>query len=181
MGGGSSLPYDAEIEYLESTGTQWINTGIKLLENATGILRFRCKGLINDGGSLPTLVNAMKEVRPWPGFCLRIDNRVALIWSSTFYRNWNPNQLFEIDHTHDLSGQNHDWPLTLFCAMRNLTTPMRQCIGKLYYLRIDINDVMVVDFIPVRIGTTGYLYDKVSGTLFGNAGTGSFTLGPDKT
>ena len=25
------LPYDAEVEYLESTGTQWIDTGIKLV------------------------------------------------------------------------------------------------------------------------------------------------------
>ena len=24
---GKSLPYDAEVEYLESTGTQWIDTG----------------------------------------------------------------------------------------------------------------------------------------------------------
>lgn len=39
----------------------------------------------------------------------------------------------------------------------------------------------MMDFIPVRIGTKGYLYDKVSKRLFGNAGTGSFTLGPDIT
>ena len=25
---GKRLPYDAEVEYLESTGTQWIDTGI---------------------------------------------------------------------------------------------------------------------------------------------------------
>ena len=44
------------------------------------------------------------------------------------------------------------------------------------------------DFIPVRVGTTGYLYDRANPTggpngngLYGNAGTGSFTLGPDKT
>lgn len=43
-----------------------------------------------------------------------------------------------------------------------------------------VNGVIVRDFIPVRIGTTGYMYDKVSGKLFGNAGTGSFILGPDK-
>ena len=24
---GKQLPYDAEVEYLESSGTQWINTG----------------------------------------------------------------------------------------------------------------------------------------------------------
>jgi hypothetical protein len=34
--------------------------------------------------------------------------------------------------------------------------------------------------IPVRCGTTGYLYDRVSGELFRNVGTGDFVLGPDK-
>jgi hypothetical protein len=41
------------------------------------------------------------------------------------------------------------------------------------------NGVLVRDFIPVRKGTVGYLYDRVSGKLFGNAGTGDFVLGPD--
>ena len=35
------------------------------------------------------------------------------------------------------------------------------------------------DFIPVRKGNVGYMYDRVSGKLFGNSGTGSFVLGPD--
>jgi hypothetical protein len=42
------------------------------------------------------------------------------------------------------------------------------------------NDILVRDFIPVRVGTTGYMYDKVSGQLFGNSGTGEFILGADK-
>ena len=37
-----------------------------------------------------------------------------------------------------------------------------------------------VDLIPVRVGQVGYMYDKVSGQLFGNVGTGDFGLGPDK-
>ena len=40
------------------------------------------------------------------------------------------------------------------------------------------------DFIPVRVGSganaVGYMYDRVSGQLFGNAGTGAFVIGPDK-
>jgi hypothetical protein len=40
------------------------------------------------------------------------------------------------------------------------------------------------DYIPVRVGSgagaVGYLFDRVSGQLFGNAGTGDFTIGPDK-
>ena len=39
---------------------------------------------------------------------------------------------------------------------------------------------VIADYIPVRKGTVGYLYDRVSGKLFGNAGTGDFVLGPDK-
>ena len=35
--------------------------------------------------------------------------------------------------------------------------------------------------IPVRVGQVGYMYDRVSKTLFGNAGTDSFVLGPDVT
>lgn len=36
-----------------------------------------------------------------------------------------------------------------------------------------------VNLLPVRIGNTGYMYDTVSGQLFGNTGTGDFILGPD--
>lgn len=46
--------------------------------------------------------------------------------------------------------------------------------------RYSIGSQIVRDFIPVRKGTVGYLYDRVSGKLFGNAGTGDFVLGPDK-
>ena len=37
------------------------------------------------------------------------------------------------------------------------------------------------DLLPVRKGNIGYMYDRVSGELFGNAGTGDFIIGPDKT
>ena len=33
--------------------------------------------------------------------------------------------------------------------------------------------------IPVRKNGLGYMYDKVSGTMFGNSGTGDFILGND--
>jgi hypothetical protein len=35
--------------------------------------------------------------------------------------------------------------------------------------------------VPVKDNGVGYMYDKVSGQLFGNAGTGSFILGNDKS
>lgn len=52
---------------------------------------------------------------------------------------------------------------------------------KIIWIKIEVNGVITFDAIPVRVGQVGYMYDKVSQTLFGNAGTGSFTLGPDVT
>ena len=51
--------------------------------------------------------------------------------------------------------------------------------GNIYTCKLWLNGVLVRDFIPVRKGTVGYMYDRVSGKLFGNAGTGDFVLGPD--
>jgi hypothetical protein len=39
---------------------------------------------------------------------------------------------------------------------------------------------LLIHLIPVRVGQVGYMYDKISGQLFGNVGTGSFFLGLDK-
>ena len=42
------------------------------------------------------------------------------------------------------------------------------------------NGELTLDFIPVRLGNIGYMYDRVSGEFFGNQGTGAFIIGPDK-
>lgn len=55
-------------------------------------------------------------------------------------------------------------------------TLMAKSIMRLYSLKISNR----MDLIPVRVGTTGYMYDRVSRQLFGNAGTGDFIVGPDK-
>lgn len=54
------------------------------------------------------------------------------------------------------------------------------CALQIHAVTIKKGGSIVRDFIPVRVGTVGYMYDTVSKTLFGNAGAGSFTLGEDK-
>ena len=51
--------------------------------------------------------------------------------------------------------------------------------GKIYSVQISQGNQIVMDLIPVRVGNVGYMFDKISGNLYGNDGTGSFTLGPD--
>lgn len=51
---------------------------------------------------------------------------------------------------------------------------------KIYGLKLyNSNNALVRDFIPVKINNTGYLYDKISKQLYGNAGSGSLVLGPE--
>ena len=56
---------------------------------------------------------------------------------------------------------------------------MTSAFMRIYSCKIYDGNTLVRDFIPVRRGTTGYLYDRVSKRLFGNQGTGDFVLGPD--
>lgn len=55
-----------------------------------------------------------------------------------------------------------------------------QCQLKLHSLSIKKKGVLVKDYIPVRVGNIGYLYDKVSKSLVASDGPGNFILGPDK-
>ena len=51
---------------------------------------------------------------------------------------------------------------------------------KCYYAEFISNGIQICNLIPVRKDGVGYMYDRVSGQLFGNSGTGNFILGPDK-
>ena len=50
--------------------------------------------------------------------------------------------------------------------------------ARFYSIKLYKNNVLVFDGIPVRIGTEGCLYDKVSKTILHNAGSGTIIPGP---
>ena len=52
---------------------------------------------------------------------------------------------------------------------------------RIFSCKIYDDGTLVRDLIPVRVGDVGYMFDRISGQLFGNAGTGAFIIGPDKT
>ena len=51
--------------------------------------------------------------------------------------------------------------------------------GRIFSVKFWQAGVLVRDFVPVRSGSAGGLLDRVTHTLFGNAGSGSFVCGPD--
>lgn len=53
------------------------------------------------------------------------------------------------------------------------------CSNRWYYLKIYCGETLERDFIPVRVGQVGYLYDKVTKRLFGSATNKNYAIGPD--
>jgi hypothetical protein len=186
------FPYDAEIEYLESTGTEYIDTMETITYNSTDTVEYivnmaitsnASRQLNGDGAFVYFGVNDSNKFEI---------HQVGVKTYDSNYHNWylfgqgNKTIIGEIDgvryNAGSTSANNRTYNIYLFAIGGNVTSPSASFYikQKLKNAIIKRNGEVVRDFIPVRIGQIGYLYDKVSGQLFGNAGTGDFILGPDK-
>lgn len=210
-GGGDTptpvLPYDAEIEYLQSSGAQYIDTGISPSTN------FECEikaEYINNQLGYDTLLGSFTNANAY-GVALAIrangnsgggrnsgyiqfgkDGRGSLAISeiSTLglhtYKTSvkNGSISISVDGTTTSSafggGNPSSLSMYMFARHRQDTGVGNYSKAKVYYCKIWNGGNLVFDAIPVRVGQIGYMYDRVSGQLFENLGSGSFTLGNDK-
>ena len=184
--GGKRLPYDAEVEYLESTGTQWIDTQLK-----AATYTYIYDGVIkNNPNEVVFGADSSKALGLWCGN----NNKVGFCYGQKYYSTVNspitglPNQRNHVILTS--SSINVNGVVTNYGGNYFIDTTNSICLfsdkegsykfsGKIYSFQIVDAGVILLDFIPVRVGQVGYLYDRVSGQLFGNAGTGAFIVGPD--
>lgn len=191
--GGAKLPYDAEVEYLESTGTQYIDTGVVManriieavyriaISDITTTTPQLIIGSYFDTSSLPKFQfyyqgNGWRDVDTTHsrttlssgagvGGSITVGTQYELMSKTVYRQNISTSPIF-------------------FFARNNQRGAQLFCHGlRAYYLKIIADGTLVRDFIPVRVGSganaVGYMYDRVSGELFGNAGTGAFVIGPD--
>ena len=188
--------YDAEIEYLGSDSHAYIITGINVNNDNvsfTGHFMYTthinyaavCGNFISDNHNGTRLILSER-----PGFMYYNLNTVCYDSTEiTCKRNVkhslsaNYDQVVIDSITETVKKQNKGTVINeIVCLFnRSLTNIVIRNIGlKIYDFQIYDNGILVRYFIPVRVGTVGYMYDKVSGKLFGNAGTGEFILGPDR-
>ena len=181
-------PYDSEVEYLGSWGWQWLDTDvipssgwkIEVKFKATQFGYFLYGSYSNSTNSIRAYVN---------------DNTLSLSYgSNTANANISLGQIYTLvissdgaflDGTRvmDVISQTFTCPVSLYIFGYNHTSnhgtdrPFR---GYIYYCRLwDSSNVLVRDFLPVRIGSTGYMYDKISKKLFDSKGKLNFVLGQD--
>ena len=202
---GAKLPYDAEVEYLGTSGTQYIDTGIVPTPNTdidiycAYVSSINILTIIGGGNSYNNNEILLAVVRP-------VNNNGIVVGKgsgSGTYMSGSTLQYVNQKHRHRISGFSYYFDDTLVAtrpsatlttsnslylgvAHRNSAPNMSEAfIGNYYSCMVYDNNVLVRDFISVRFTneqgvSEGAMYDRLSGQLFRNAGTGAFIIGPDK-
>lgn len=184
--GGNPLPYDAEIEYLQGDGDAYIDLGVKgnlntaidvIIETpATG--NYECIAGSRSGNSNAiTIIYGQNQANTWrfggKSTSITLSDSTSYTISVDKSRALVNDVLYSLGQT---SSFTTDTNIQVFFAGNK---SLRKFTGKIYGLKFE-NETITMDLTPVRVGTTGYMYDRISGQLFGNAGTGDFILGNDK-
>jgi len=186
------------LDYIESTGTQYINTGITDVTNSEFEVVAQQTSIT---GAFPTIMGALDGESGYKVVCgLSTSNNTfysqcggpqGFIVSSvpndtqkhTFKVTTTTNQqTLQVDDTAVVTGNyaitsTTGYSLTI-CA-RNKDTVSNFTRQKVFSVRIKKSGVLIRDFVPVKRNSDNVLgmYDLVSGQFFTNAGTGTFTAG----
>lgn len=190
--------YDTEIEYLESTGTQWIDTDYKPNQNTQLKITYSINTITSDA-SMPFGVRDAGNATDGKNGIFRTHgtntNRIAFgngsstnvnisgyNTSNTIYEVYLNKRYVYIDGNLVTTITNTTWSNSRSIYLFGASTAGSFTFGvpmKIYSCKIWDNDTLVRDYIPVKKNNIGYLFDKVSGQLYGDAGGGNFVCGPD--
>lgn len=194
------------LEYLESNGTQWIDTSIKA--NSSIIVDI---SVWHPSDNLPTTSTAQAAIGTREGTNTSNANvfQFGFISTNHFFNRYggetgniageiftpevwynahlenkncvvNGNTTYFNDYEF-LSTMNTQGTLYLFATHDiTITSPTFRLYGRIGYCKIQKDGALVRNFIPARRDSDGKLgmYDLVSNQLFTNQGSGTFIAGP---
>lgn len=181
------------IEYIESTGTQYIDTGIKHNNNTRVVAKVSYSNVPSAGWYYPFgSFGGAKGTNKL--FCAEINNSNKLgtyyatshVFSinyagvHTYDLNKNVHKIDNTTYTYSSSSFQSDFNFIIFGATNyDGGIAISKVATKLYYLQIYDNGTLVRDFIPVKDANgIACLYDNVTKQFFYNKGTDeNFTAG----
>lgn len=180
-----------KVNYIESTGTQYIDTGVKPSNSTKVDIKFmynslngfvygsRTSGSGSDAHEF--MINASGLVFPqFDGQYSEVSSSYNKIGEEYILSNsqsgaYINGNLIKSYNTATFSSKHS---MFLFGLNQNGTVEYRKFIGRLYYCKIYDGDTLVRDFVPVIDGSSiACLYDKVEKKCYYNAGTGTFSYG----
>ena len=179
------LPYDAEVEWIDFNGGAGVDTGI--VPTLTTITNINC--CYNDNGDAVSTMFAADDL----GYVLRRSAKNMLQYSGgewwivvgvdfTEFANYSIRPDGAYKDGLIVIGRNlsKDQTQSLTIGIRRSQTSQVGGLRVKAFSMIDNNETLR-DYTPVRVGSVGYFFDKVSKQLFGNSFAGDLVIGPDKT
>lgn len=191
-------------EYIESTGTQYVDTGfINPNVNTRLVLDFESTGVpASNSGGLSSLFGArpavssnvfgvwIKDGAAYPHIndqtydsegSIEVETTARLVYDLDL-----KNSIFKVGtNSLSITPTAYDpastiYSVFLFAINTKGSAEKRKAAGKLYSCHIYDNGVLVREFVPCKnSGGVGGLYDVLNGVFYGNAGSGEFLLGAD--
>jgi len=195
------LPPYITLEYIESTGTQYIDTGFKPNQNTRFLIEYslattqeETKGiaaartrysvaqfgiLMSQNSFRSDYGNGTAEIKYGASFSNYVNSKVKADFNkniTTWYNSQN-DIIQQLSH----SVQTFQTSVSLYIfALNDAGTATVQPNSKVYSFQLYDNDVLIRNFIPARRPADNAIgmYDTVTKTFFENAGTGTFIAGP---
>ena len=197
-----------EVEYIESSGVEYIDTKTIITGDSLSIEMDMSKGdgMKTYAGIMGVYDSNIGEF----GFhangayyiqfrAYYLPNKSGYTWQTIDWTSWKNRSRIRIEvenetakylingaskSTGSVIPQDYNRSVWLF-AINGFSANEGKFIGKCYGAKISIDGELVRDFQPVRLTNVrgqseGAMYDKVSGQIFRNSGTGTFIVGPDK-
>lgn len=177
-----SLPSGyTRLEYIESTGTQYISTGITPTENTKVVIEFNSSsvsGVVfgqDSGYKVNAFMFAMTVV------VFESTKKNISISANAKHTVQVAPKAFKVDNGSSqyiyANKVNAAYPMFLFG--NNRSGKFSEGVAmKLYSFKVYENNVLIADYIPCKQGNAVGLYDDVAGAMNLPLGTGEFTSGP---
>ena len=191
-----SLPKEyVQLEYLETTGTQWLDTGIIPNKDNYWVDYEAQKTSGVDSwifGNIQANSGSMFHINMFSNsslYCRYKSNNIHANVANNFYSKnrvfmnqegawYNDTKVIYFTSTGDFSA--NTTTIRIFGRVDNNGGILYPFIGRLYYFKLGMGDDIIMDLIPaLRIADLrSGMYDLVSGQFFTNQGTGEFVF-PD--
>ncbi len=183
-----------QVEYIEGTGTQYIDTGTKLNQDSKVEIKYASDGKREKRifGSRTSATSNAFTINCYniEGYCLDFysysDNRLTTRKYDTDIHTYKiSNSSMEFDNISQKITKYSDFETPYNAYIFNISgTPSDKTSiagGKLYYCKIWYKDILIRDFIPCyrEVDKVAGLYDVVNNKFYINVGTGEFLFGPE--
>lgn len=182
-GSGTFLNNYSWLDYIQSNGGQYIDTGVAPTTTMEVEISFTPMGGLTENSIFGSTWSAsgyflmfyQNRIR-WHSGGVSVDIGSYKVGDKVVCHCTNTHIIVN-GETYSISGGANSSNPILILGDMNANNAALRGIGRIDYVRITDKGTLIRDFVPCKSGSSVGLYDKVTGGFYGNSGSGSFIGG----